>query len=281
MAFESPRTVRELASRFGDDASCRAALADLRWRDGFACPRCGGTASGHELTRDLTVCRACGHEVSPTGGTLLHRSHVPLPDWFTAAWAVSTTRGLNALTLSRQVGVTKRIAWSMLARSREAMARSLSAPLTGVVEADEAFLGRKEHQSTVEVLVEARKDGRVRMGVVTGQTMAVLTPFIAARVEPGSTIRTDSWKGYNGLDHAGFVHERIVHTPGWAERGERSTPYADEAISAVKRWILATYNKPPTPENLDLYLAEFCFRREFRDPGQAFEALLRGLVTPR
>ena len=227
------------------------------------------------------TCRACGHEVSPTGDTLLHRSHVPLPDWFAAAWAVSTTRGLNAITLARQVGVTKRIAWSMLARSREAMARSLTDQLTGVVEADEAFMGRKDHQSTVEVLAEARRDGRVRMGVVPGQTMAVLTPFIAARVEPGATIRTVGWKGYLGLEAAGFTYERLVHPPGWVERGERSTPYADEAISAVKRWILATYNKPPMPQNLDAYLAEFCFRREFRDPGAAFEALLCGLVSPR
>ena len=33
--------------------------------------------------------------------------------------------------------------------------------------------------------------------------------------------------------------------------------------------------------DLDLYLAEFCFWREFREPEAAFEALLRGLVSPR
>ena len=161
------------------------------------------------------------------------------------------------------------------------MARSLTVPLVGVIEADEAFMGRKSHQSTVEVLAEARRGGRVRMGVVPRQTMAILTPFVTARVEPGSTIRTDGWKGYNNLEKAGFTHERLVHRAGWVERGERSTPYADEAISAAKRWLLATYNKPPTSANLDLYLTEFCFRREFREPGAAFEDLLRGLVSPR
>ena len=62
-----------------------------------------------------------------------------------------------------------------------------------------------EHQVTVEVLAEARKDGRARMGVVPGQTIAVLIPFIAARIETGATIRTDGWKGYLGLERAGFA----------------------------------------------------------------------------
>ena len=35
--------------------------------------------------------------------------------------------------------------------------------------------------------------------------------------------------------------------------GQRSTPYADVAISAANRWLLATYNKPP-PEHLAAYL---------------------------
>lgn len=194
---------------------------------------------------------------------------------------MATGPSANTTRIMRELGVARRSAHLMLATLREAMARSLDAPLTGVIKVDEAFIGRKEHQSTVEVLVKARPKGRVRMGIVSGPTIAVLTPFIAARVKPGATIRTDGWKGYNGLENAGCTHERIVHTPGWVERDKRSTPYADEAISAVKRWILATYNKPPTPANLDAYLAEFCFRREFRDPGQAFEALLRGLVSLR
>ena len=281
MTSQSPQTVRDLSSRFGDDTSCRAALAEIRWGAGFVCPVCGGTAVGHATARDLMLCRSCGRQVSSTGDTLLHRSHIPLPDWFAATWAIATTRGLNSITLSRQIGVTQRTAWSVLARSRGAMARALDAPLADVVEVDEAFFGRKQHQSTVEVLAEARHDGRVRMGVVAGQTMAVLTPFIVARVEPGAVIRTDGWKGYNNLEKAGFTHERLIHRAGWVERGERSTPYADEAISAAKRWLLVTYNKPPTSANLDLYLAEFCFWREFREPGAAFEALLRGLVSPR
>ena len=281
MGIVRPSSMRSLLLAYPGEDECRAALATLRWPDGFRCPTCGGERAGRVAARSLITCGGCGRQVSVTTDTDLHRHHLPLTTWFAAAWLAGTAPGGNTTRLMRELSVGRRTAHEVLARLRPAMARTLTAPLAGVVEADEAFLGRREHQSTVEVLVEARKDGRVRMGVVPGQTMSVLTPFIASRVEPGSTIRTDGWKGYNALSRAGFTHERIVHRPGWVERGERSTPYADEAISAVKRWILAVYNKPPTPANLDLYLAEFCFRREFRDPGAAFEALLRGLVTPR
>ena len=160
------------------------------------------------------------------------------------------------------------------------MSTALSEPLADVIEADEAFFGDKQHEIAVEVLAEARRGGRVRMAAVPARTSNVLIPFIAARAMSGATVRTDGWKGYLGLGSSGFRHDRIVHRPGWVERGERSTPYAGEAISAAKRWLLATYNKPPTAANLDNYLAEFCFRREFKESSDAFEALLHGLVTP-
>jgi transposase-like protein len=97
-------------------------------------------------------------------------------------------------------------------------------------------------------------------------------------VERGSTIQTDGWQAYESLVHHGYAHDRRPHTPGWAKRGERATPYADQAISASKRWIIGTYNKPPR-DHLPTYLAEYAFRREFADPATAFETLLRVLMT--
>ena len=37
-----PRTVLELDDRFSTDEACRDYLAQLRWPDGFVCPRCEG-----------------------------------------------------------------------------------------------------------------------------------------------------------------------------------------------------------------------------------------------
>lgn len=161
-------------------------------------------------------------------------------------------------------------------------------PLTGVVEADEAWYGgpqdrekrRKYGRSSLMVLAlaEARKDGRCRLVMIGDNSGSTLISAIGAHVAPDSTIQTDGWRSYNGLARAGYSHVRKPHTPGWAKRGERSTPYADELISASKRWLLATYNKQPR-EHLPAYLAEFAFRREFRDPGERFAVLLRSLLA--
>jgi hypothetical protein len=80
---------------------------------------------------------------------------------------------------------------------------------------------------------------------------------------------------------AGYTWTRIPHPPGGLKRGAGSaTPAADEAISRFKRWLLATYHKPPT--DYRPYLDEFCFRSEFRgDPATAFETLLGLAVTGR
>ncbi|MGD0910210.1 MAG: transposase, partial [Candidatus Acidiferrales bacterium] len=37
-----PRDLLELERRFSTEAACRAYLFQLRWPDGFCCPRCGG-----------------------------------------------------------------------------------------------------------------------------------------------------------------------------------------------------------------------------------------------
>lgn len=276
----TPTTFSEFSRLYAGETACHNSLTPLRWAGGFVCPVCGPSRAWN-AGRSRTICRRCGGEFSDTAGTLLHRNRLPMTTVFLAAWLAATTPGLNSIALARQADISQKAAWRLLATIRAAMARSLTAPLTGPVEAEETSFGHQEHQISVMGLAEARAGGRVRMATVPGQTMSVLIPFITARVEPGATIRTDGQRGYLGLEIAGLVHDRGLSRPGSLARGERPTPYADAAIAAAKGALAATYKKPPTPERLDAYLAEFCFRREFRDPGAAFEALLRGLVSAR
>jgi len=100
--------------------------------------------------------------VSDTLLTPLHKSHLDLTIWFLAAWMVTTTNGLSSVVLARQIGKSQSTAYSVLERLRAVMVSLLGNPLTGVVEADEMFLGHRQHEATIEVLAEARPDGRVR-----------------------------------------------------------------------------------------------------------------------
>ena len=40
-----PRTLAELEARFSSEAACRDYLFQLRWPDGFRCPRCGAVGA--------------------------------------------------------------------------------------------------------------------------------------------------------------------------------------------------------------------------------------------
>src|SRR3954470_13297775 len=74
---------------------------------GFACPECGHDRFWRLGRKVLTLqCRACRRETSVTAGTVMHRSHLPLKVWFTAAWLVATHKnGMSARQLWLQLGL--------------------------------------------------------------------------------------------------------------------------------------------------------------------------------
>jgi predicted RNA-binding Zn-ribbon protein involved in translation (DUF1610 family) len=83
-----PRTYQEFRDWFADDAACLEYLGQLRWLDGFSCPRCGGRDAWRTASR-LWMCAECGVKTSATAGTIFHRSHSPISTWFAAVWFVT------------------------------------------------------------------------------------------------------------------------------------------------------------------------------------------------
>ena len=73
----------------------------------------------------------------------MHRTHAPLTKWFLAMYLVTNDkRGISALQLKTQIGVTYKTAWYMLTRIRKAMEnRDDSHQLEGVIEFDDTFFG--------------------------------------------------------------------------------------------------------------------------------------------
>ena len=60
---------------------------------------------------------------------------------------------------------------------------------------------------------QSRKDKpkRTLFFILPDRKKETLHRFIVENVLPGSTIYTDEWKGYNGLENIGFVHKTICH----------------------------------------------------------------------
>ncbi len=111
----------EFTERFASEQACCEYLLGVRWPAGFVCPNCSAT-KGWTTRRGTMFCSGCRRQTSPTAGTILHNSRVPLRSWFLAMWLACTQKtGLSAKGLQRELGLgSYQTAWLMLQKLRQA-----------------------------------------------------------------------------------------------------------------------------------------------------------------
>ena len=73
-----PRDLAEFERRFGTEEACRLYLAQLRWPEGFRCPRCQGQKVWPARAGLLWHCATCGLQTSVTAGTIFQDTRTPL-----------------------------------------------------------------------------------------------------------------------------------------------------------------------------------------------------------
>jgi transposase-like protein len=288
-----PRSVGELQAWFPTDAACLDYLEWLRWPAGFVCPRCDH-AGGWQLGDGRFECSGCQARTSTTAGTIFDRTRTPLTVWFTACWMFSSEKGgVSALSLQRALEIgSYQTAWTMLHRLRSVLVRPGRERLTGTVEVDETFIGGAEpglrggrargKKVLTGIAVEIREPnglGRCRMAPLADVSAESLHAFVIDHVEPGSTVITDAWQGYRGLDALGYVHDRRSQRAARA-RGEDPgalLPAVHRVASLIKRWLLGTHHGSVDAAHLPSYMNEFVFRfnrRRSRSRGLVFYRLL-------
>jgi len=294
MAQEYPETMQEFAEWFPTEAACRDYVALVRWGTSFACSHCGNTKTW-SIRRNALKCTNCHHEMSVTAGTIFQDTHVPLRLWFQALWCVvSQKHGVSALGLSRALGITRyETAWNLLQKIRGAMVRPHRERLSGLVEVDEVFLGGvrpriggRSSFRKVLVLVAAedtgRGIGRIRMRVIPNATLVSLNSAMREMIEPGSTVRTDGWIGYQGVVRNGYRHVVVKRKP--SDPGDNPTPLCHRIASLLKRWLLGTHQGGTKRSYMQLYLDEFVFRfnrRTSRSRGKLFYRLMQHMTYDR
>src|SRR5712691_10101572 len=210
-----PRNLSELEARFSSEAACREYLFQLRWPDGFRCPRCG-SAKCWPLRSVLLECGNCGYQTSVTAGTIFQDTRKPLALWFRMMWWVTSLKnGASALGLQRALGLgSYKTAWTWLHKLRRAMVRSGRDRLTGSVEVDETYVGgleegvrgrQTEKKALIVVAAEVRGPaiGRIRLRRVSDSSADSLLPFVQEAVGPGTVVITDGLQSYRGLPDVG------------------------------------------------------------------------------
>ena len=284
------RTLEEFEGRFVTEQACREYLMRLRWPRGFACPRCGGQRARPSPRRGLLRCGQCAYQASVTAGTIFQDTRLPLRTWYRAMWWVTSQKtGASALGLQSILGLgSYGTAWALLHKLRRAMVRPGRERLTGRVEVDETFVGGEEEgvrgRQTLKkalVVIAAEEDGagigRIRMKRIRRASKQQLHGFIQEAVEPDSTIHTDGWEGYVGLEALGYRHEYdLVATS--SQSASELLPRVHRVAALLKRWLMGTHQGAVSREHLDYYLDEYTFRfnrRRSRHRGKLFYRLVQ------
>src|SRR5580692_3710113 len=126
-----------------------------RWGDSVACcpllrlGRClsdevKDSETGARQENYRWRCNDCKKQYTVRTGTVFEESRIELRHWCFGFWRASTSKkGVSALEIHRQTGLSYKSSLFMLHRIRFAMAPADSNPLTGIVEVDETYIGGK------------------------------------------------------------------------------------------------------------------------------------------
>ena len=196
-------------------------------------------------------------------------------------------------------------AFQILHKLRSAMVRPGRDRIGGKwpVEVDETWVGGKtrgegrgvHHKTLVVGAVEVRDlaektrrekirkrsvyAGRMRLLVVSERTGELVTAFVTASVEPGTTVVTDGFAGYDILPGLGYSHRPVIVDKDY-DKVEEFLPMVHLVFSNLKAWLLGTHHGVSS-KHLQAYLNEYVFRfnRRFY-PMTSFNSVL-GIAMQR
>jgi transposase-like protein len=308
-----------LEPQFQDEDAARQFLENLRWPDGTVCPHCGLIGEAYRIVRKepdleklkltkkryrkpqkgLWKCSGCRKQFTVTVKTIFEDSHIPLHKWLLAIHLMcASKKGISAHQLMRMLDIKQyKSAWFMAHRIRYAMTGELPEKMTGVVEADETYVGgRRRWKQRTQVKAGERAEDRVnpfdnkaavfsvvqRGGKVYSRhvervTAENLKEVIDEVVDADAHLMTDTGVLYGRK--TGRKHSLVNHSADEYVRFDEgvmvTTNTVEGYFSILKRGINGVYHHVGR-KHLHRYLGEFDFRyneRKVTDGERAQKAL--------
>jgi transposase-like protein len=306
VAQDKSQIVAKLPEACSDEGKAVEFMEAQRWGDRPFCPHCGVVGesaqigdreTGERNRRFLWLCRACKRQFTVRIGTVFEDSRIPLRHWCYAFWkACSSKKGVSALQIKRETGLSYKSALFMMHRIRYAMADEAPRPLGeggGTVEVDEAYLGGKPRRANENlagwralkpgqpgparprstrgrgtdkemVMAMVERGGEIRPFHMPKVSAPTLKDVVRNHVHSSARIVTDELSAYRGLDKE-FEggHETVTHSVGEYVRGDVYTNTCEGFFSLLKRGMHGTFHSVSV-KHLHRYLSEFQFRYNAR-----------------
>jgi len=263
------------------DKAAEMAFRSIRWAEtgGEAiCPECGCLEHYDLKSRPVWKCKGCNKQFSITSGTIFHGRKLALRD-ILGAIAIFTNgaKGVSALQLSRDLGVSYNCAFVLCHKMREAIALARQdGALSGNVEVDGAYFGgyvkpannredRKDRRKKInqsgkrQVVVVMRERGGNTMTAVR-KTEAEGVAIARQNVAAGAMIHADEASHWDKLA-ANFSIKRVNHKTEYS--GETNTNQAESFFSRLRRAEIGTHHHV-AGKNLAAYATEMAWREDAR-----------------
>lgn len=275
------KTLVDLLTYFSDEQICRDYLETIRWEGNLECPYddCGGTRIFKFKDGKRYKCSSCQRTYSVKVGSIFEDSKIPLRKWYAGIYLITShKKGISSCQLSRDLGVTQKTAWYMNHRVRHSLGMETETKLTGIIEADESFIGGIEankHKSKrtegtqgrsvatkTAVAGVVQRGGEIRAKIVPDTSGSSLRKFVYDNVERGSTLNTDEWYGYKGLEKL-FGHSIVKHNEKQYVQVTCHINTMEGFWSLLKRGIVGIYHSMSS-KHLQKYVDEFVFRYNTR-----------------
>ena len=308
-----------LAPHFQDEDKAREYLEAMRWADGVFCPHCGLSGESYRLTpkpktfeeikatkkrirkprKGLWKCGGCRKQFTVTVKTIFEDSHIPLHKWLHAIHMLcSSKKGISAHQLWRNLGLgSYKTAWFMAHRIRHAMSDAPTEKMTGIIEADETYVGGRRRYRTpyINKFGERAKDrlaptadkaavfsmvqrgGRVYSRHIETVTSKTLKAVLYDVCDADAHFMTDTGplKGLGKEAKHSLVNHKADEYVRWDEGVCVTTNTVEGYFSILKRGINGVYHHVGR-KHLHRYLSEFDFRynaRKVTDGERAHQAL--------
>ena len=166
---------KEFLKKFPDEKSIIDYFVRIRYPDGIKCPHCGNEKVYHKKKRPKVYdCNYCGNSFSVFKNTIFEKTSTDLQKWFFAIHLfLNAKKGIYAMQLKRETGVTYKTAWRMLKQIRKAMEKKDRDKLyKTIVELDKTYVSGKPRKKN------KRDDGNKGGGLKRGRG-TIKTPIVA------------------------------------------------------------------------------------------------------
>lgn len=292
-----------------DELAAVEFMEEQRWGGSPCCPRCGDmdvvmmkAKDGTRNARFLWRCHGCKQQYTVKIGTVMEDSPIPVRHWCLAFYrACASKKGISALQLSRETGLSYKSALFLMHRIRWAMApANETEPKLGVgggtVEFDETYVGGRPRRISLRadgtvrqgpgwdfskrktpVVAGVERGGRVKARVVGDVTGTTLPRYVNEMVDKSAHLMTDERASYGKIGREYASHETVHHKSGEYVRGDVTTNRIEGFFAGLKRQINGTHHAV-SKKHLHRYVAEAEFKYNARglDDGERVVRAIQG-----